>query len=146
VARRFAHAPQYHHVFRSCNRAFAQRPGERAPQWCATCDKCLFIDLVLAPFIDREELRSIFAAEPLSDPRLDESLRSLIGLGLEHKPFECVGDPDESAVALRYVSQLATWADVPRLGELARLTSPDRDIDELLEPQGRSRVPAHWLR
>jgi hypothetical protein len=110
------------------------------------CDKCLFIDLILAPFIDRATLREIFASEPVSDPRLDDSLRSLIGLGLEHKPFECVGDPDESAVALRHVSQLLQWSDVRRLGELARLTSPDRDFAELLETQGSSRVPAHWLR
>ena len=146
VAQRFAEARRYHRVFRSCNRAFAQMPEDRASQWCAHCDKCLFIDLILAPFVDRGELRAIFAAEPLSDPSLDESLRSLIGLGLEHKPFECVGDPDESAVALRQVSQLDSWADVTRLAELARLTSPDRDVAELLEPQGRSRVPAHWLR
>ena len=146
VAQRFAEARRYHRVFRSCNRAFTQRVGEREATWCGHCDKCLFINLILAPFIDRAQLREIFSSEPLSDPQLDESLRSLIGLGLEHKPFECVGDPDESAVALRQVSQLPAWADVTRLGELARLTSPDREVDELLQPQGRSRVPAHWLR
>jgi hypothetical protein len=32
------------------------------------------------------------------------------------------------------------------LGELAQLTSPDLTFQELLEPQGPSRVPAHWLR
>jgi hypothetical protein len=146
VAREFSGLTQYHHVFRSCNRAFSQRPQERAKNWCGTCDKCLFVDLILAPFIDRASLRDIFDSEPISDPRLDENLRSLIGLGLEHKPFECVGDPDESAVALGHVSRLAEWADVTRLGDLARLTSPDRDFAELLEPQGPSRVPAHWLR
>jgi hypothetical protein len=146
VAQQFARAREYHHVFRSCNRAFTQRPGDRALTWCGVCDKCLFINLILAPFIDRAELRTIFDAEPLSDARLDSSLRSLIGLGLAHKPFECVGDPDESAVALRFVSQLPEWQDVMRLGELARLTPRDQEFDELLEPEGNSRVPAHWLR
>lgn len=146
VAQRFAQAQEYHHVFRSCNRAFTQRPGDRAPHWCGLCDKCLFINLVLAPFIERDQLRAIFDAEPLSDTRLDPSLRSLIGLGFEHKPFECVGDPDESAVALRYVSQLPQWHDVSRLGELVRLTPGDRELAELLEPEGKSRVPAHWYR
>ena len=146
VAQRFAQATQYHHVFRSCNRAFTQRLGERAPTWCGVCDKCLFINLILAPFIDRGELREIFASEPLSDARLDQPLRSLVGLGMTHKPFECVGDPDESAVALRWVSELPQWRDDPRLGELARLTSPDRDFSELLQLQGSSRVPTHWLR
>jgi hypothetical protein len=69
-----------------------------------------------------------------------------VGLGQEHKPFECVGDPDEAAVALKEVSQLDEWSDVMYLQELSRLTSPDRDFDELLTPQGPSRVPAHWLR
>ncbi|MBW4029192.1 MAG: hypothetical protein HIU57_00755 [Acidobacteria bacterium] len=146
VAQQFARARDYHGVFRSCNRAFSQRPGSRATKWCGTCDKCLFINLILAPFIARDELRRIFLGEPIADPRLDETLRSLVGLGLQHKPFECVGDPDESAVALRSVSQLASWREVTRLAELARLTSPDRDFEELLEPQGPSRVPAHWLR
>jgi hypothetical protein len=146
VAQQFATAHDYHHVFRSCNRAFAQDPRERAVAWCGTCDKCLFIDLVLAPFMAREDLRDIFASEPLADRRLGGALRSLIGLGLHHKPFECVGDPDESAVALRRVSELAEWSDVTRLAELARLVSPDRDFAELLRPQGSSRVPAHWLR
>jgi len=146
VAQRFAQFPSYHHVFRSCNRAFTQDLGERAPAWCGVCDKCLFINLVLAPFIERGVLRDIFAGEPLADARLDHSLRSLIGLGLSHKPFECVGDPDESAVALRFVSELPAWRDQTRLAELARLASPDRDFTELLQPQGSSRVPSHWLR
>ena len=146
VAQQFAQAREFHGVFRSCNRAFSQRPGERAANWCGECDKCLFINLILAPFIGRDDLRRIFLGEPLANPRLDEALRSLIGLGLRHKPFECVGDPDESAVALRSVSQSPSWRDVPRLAELARLTSPDREFDELLQPQGPSRVPAHWLR
>ena len=146
VAQQFAEASEYHGVFRSCNRAFSQRPGERATNWCGQCDKCLFINLILAPFIERDELRRIFLGEPIADPRLDETLRSLVGLGIQHKPFECVGDPDESAVALRSVSQSTSWREVTRLAELARLTSPDRDFDELLEPQGPSRVPAHWIR
>ncbi len=146
VAQQFARAHEYHHVFRSCNRAFAQAPGSRATNWCGTCDKCLFINLILAPFIDRSTLREIFNAEPVADPRLDASLRSLIGLGHGHKPFECVGDPDESAVALEFISALEEWHDVPRLSELARLCGADRDFTDLLEPQGSSRVPAHWLR
>jgi len=56
VAQVFSELEQYHHVFRSCNRAFAQAPGERATQWCGECDKCLFVNLVLAPFLSRPAL------------------------------------------------------------------------------------------
>ncbi|MGB7104405.1 MAG: hypothetical protein WBD82_07400, partial [Acidimicrobiales bacterium] len=91
-------------------------------------------------------LRDIFHHEPLSDPAREEQLRVLVGEGLDFKPFECVGDPNESAVALTKVSEMGEWRDVGLLATLAREVSPDRSFDELLESQGPSRVPAHWLR
>ncbi|HUX05350.1 MAG TPA: hypothetical protein VMV53_10660 [Acidimicrobiales bacterium] len=146
VAEAFASEGDYHRVFRSCNRAFAQDNAQRAASWCGECDKCLFIDLVLAPFLARERLREIFGGEPLAERAREAQLRTLVGLGEQHKPFECVGDPDESAVALRAVSALAEWRDAPQLAEIAARTSPERTFDELLRPQGPRRVPAHWLR
>ncbi len=146
VAQMFSRLPEYHHVFRSCNRAFRQSVNERESSWCGECDKCLFINLVLAPYLPRATLSTIFGHEPLSDPARDEQLRVLVGLGAEAKPFECVGDPDESAVALKIVSHLTEWRDVHRLAEISEDTTPTRSFDELLEPQGTDRVPAHWLR
>ncbi len=142
----FSRLHQYHHVFRSCNRAFSQERERRLATWCGECDKCLFINLMLAPFLDRSTLREIFRHEPLSDPARDAQLRVLVGVGVDAKPFECVGDPDESAVALARVSELPEWRDVERLAELAHEASPDRSFNELLVSQGPSRVPAHWLR
>ena len=146
VAEVFSRLTQYHHVFRSCNRAFAQLRGQRATNWCGECDKCLFINLILAPFLSRDDLRAIFHAEPLSDPARVDQLRTLVGLGTTHKPFECVGDPDESAAALTKVSAMREWSDVTHLAEIVELVRPEHDFDELLIAQGPSRVPAHWLR
>ncbi len=146
VAREFADLAQYHHVFRSCNRAFAQAPDQRHAGWCGECDKCLFIDLMLAPFLVRADLRAIFGHEPLADPARVDQLRVLVGVGGGPKPFECVGDPDESAVALARVAAMDEWSDVAVLAALSEEVSPDRTFDELLEPLGPSRVPAHWLR
>jgi UDP-N-acetyl-alpha-D-muramoyl-L-alanyl-L-glutamate epimerase len=146
VASQFSRLTDFHHVFRSCNRAFLQATQRRSSNWCGECDKCLFINLMLAPFLSRADLFTIFASEPLSTPARFDQLRTLVGLGKDHKPFECVGDPDESAVALKRVSQLDEWSDVTFLQELSDLTSPNRDFDELLTSQGPSRVPAHWLR
>ncbi len=146
VSEAFSHLTKYHHVFRSCNRAFRQAPEQRYDTWCGECDKCLFINLMLAPFFPRAALRDIFHHEPLSDPARDAQLRVLVGAGASFKPFECVGDPDESAVALTKVTELEEWRDDERLGALARGVSPDRSFDELLVSQGPSRVPAHWLR
>ena len=145
VAEVFSRLPQYHQVFRSCNRAFTQDPATRAASWCGECDKCLFIDLVLAPFVDRAALRAMLGVEPLSDPRRLASLADLVGLGEHHKPFECVGDPDESAAALAATAHLATWRDVPALAALA-VRTPAGALDDLLEPRGPTRAPAHWLR
>jgi hypothetical protein len=146
VAQAFCQLPQYHHVFRSCNRAFSQRLDRRLDAWCGECDKCLFINLMLAPFLSRAYLRGIFGHEPLSDPAREEQLRVLVGEGVSFKPFECVGDPDESAVALAKVAAMSEWADVEFLRTLALDVRPDRTFDELLTTQGPSRVPAHWLR
>jgi hypothetical protein len=146
VAQAFSELPQYHHVFRSCNRAFAHDRDRRLETWCGECDKCLFINLMLAPFLSRSELVDIFHHEPLSDENLREQLRVLVGVGVDAKPFECVGDPDESAAALARVSALTEWRDQAGLAELARESTPARSFDELLEREGPSRVPAHWLR
>ncbi len=146
VAQEFAHHKEYHHVFRSCNRAFTQRTLERAVTWCGECDKCVFTNLILAPFVARSSLREIFGCEPLSDPARRTQLRTLVGVGVEHKPFECVGDPDECGVALCAVSRQEEWFDVAFIDELTNQLDCARPLDDLLTPQGASRVPTHWLR
>jgi UDP-N-acetyl-alpha-D-muramoyl-L-alanyl-L-glutamate epimerase len=146
VAQAFSELPHFHHVFRSCNRAFAQARERRLDTWCGECDKCLFINLMLAPFLSRSALGDIFHHEPLSDERLNDQLRVLVGVGVVYKPFECVGDPEESAAALERVSQLDEWRDQSRLAELASESKISRPFESLLEQEGPSRVPTHWLR
>ena len=145
VAQEMAQQSQYLPVFRSCNRAFAQEESKRASNWCGECDKCLFINLVLAPFVPRSALKEIFASEPLANPSLVNQLEVLVGLGSEHKPFECVGDPDESAAALQQIAGRTEWADVEHLSALAGQLRPQASFESLLIPQGENRVPAHWL-
>jgi thymidylate synthase ThyX len=145
IAQEMAKQERYLSVFRSCNRAFAQEESRRAQNWCGECDKCLFINLVLAPFVPRSKLKGIFGSEPLANPALINQLEVLVGLGSEHKPFECVGDPDESAVALLKVTDDIEWADVEHLSELADRLGPLQSFESLLTAQGENRVPAHWL-
>ena len=92
-AQQFARLTAYHGVFRSCNRAFHQDPAQRLDHWCGRCDKCCFIDLVLAPFMDARGLAAVFAGdEPLEDPANEERFRASSGWAPTTKPFECVGD------------------------------------------------------
>jgi hypothetical protein len=101
VAQRFAELPQYHPVFRSCNRAFHVDPSLRASAWCGECDKCCFIDLVLSPFLSAQDLRGVFGGtEPLDRLDLLPRFRSLLGDTDSAKPFECVGDADECRAAV----------------------------------------------
>lgn len=101
VADRFARLTRYHGVFRSCNRAFTLDPARRLDRWCGTCDKCCFIDLVLAPFLEPATLAAVFdGREPLADEGLAGRFRALLGLGDGTKPFECVGDVEECRTAV----------------------------------------------
>lgn len=93
IARYFAGLKQYHAVFRSCN------VGSKQDVWCGHCPKCLFVYLILSPFLSQEELRRIFGADMLNDPSLTETLEKLVGIQ-EEKPFECVGSRNEINAAI----------------------------------------------
>jgi hypothetical protein len=146
VAQQFAQLTAYHATFRSCNRAFAQDPARRSATWCGHCDKCLFINLMLAPFVERSTLARVLGVEPLADPDCFDQLRTLVGLGSERKPFECVGDPTECAVAVASLRTSVSWRDETNIVALDSLVTPDETLADLLAPQGVSRVPASWLR
>lgn len=128
VAERFAALPQYHPVFRSCNRAFHVDPARRASNWCGECDKCTFIDLILSPFLSPEQLRSVFGGvEPLDRPELIGQFRSLLGDTALNKPFECVGDVGECKAAVLLAADRPDRADNPVLAELRAEVLADGD-------------------
>jgi len=147
VAEQFARLPEYHRTFRSCNRAFHQSPAERLDHWCGRCDKCCFVDLVLAPFMERSELETVFAGdEPLQNPANEERFRTLLGLGAGNKPFECVGDIDECRGALVLAAQRQDRAGNELLTRLrANLgDAAPADPTTLLEPRGTHRIPDRY--
>ena len=80
------------------------RPGAPLDHWCGQCDKCCFIDLILAPFLPAADLEQIFGGrEPLADPdphgELAGRFRTLLGTSPDSKPFECVGEVSECRAA-----------------------------------------------
>ncbi len=129
VGREFAALEPYHGSFRSCNKAFYTDPARRLDHWCGQCDKCCFIDLILAPFLPATTLSRIFsqAGEPLEDPELAGKFRALLGAGA--KPFECVGEVNECRAAVLLAArrddragcrllqdlagEVASWPDAP---------------------------------
>jgi hypothetical protein len=149
IAERFAELPQYFDHFRSCNKAFRIDQALRYDHWCGVCDKCCFIDLVLAPFIDEPVLRQVFrvaGTEPLANSELADSFRTLLELTPDAKPWECVGDVSESRVAARLALARPDRKDNPMLAELVeqaeRFTDPTPA--ELARPLGRHFVPERY--
>jgi len=144
VAKRFARLTDYHQTFRSCNRAFPIEVSKRLDRWCGECDKCCFIDLVLAPFLGRVELESIFdAREPLSRPELFERFAVLVGLSPYPKPFECVGEVGECRAAAVLAAERSDRKDTELLQRLAALlpsVSPS-EVATLLAPRDPHDIP-----
>ncbi len=152
VAERFAAIPQYHGAFRSCNRSFHLDPDVRLDDWCGVCDKCCFIDLILAPFLTPDALGTIFGGrEPLADPGLAERFRTLLGTSASPKPFECVGDVDECRMATRMAAARPDRDATPLLaglvGELnrLRLDDPGTDPSRFFGVLGPHFVPDRYL-
>ena len=153
VGERFAELTRYHGTFRSCNRAFHIDTSRRLGHWCGRCDKCCFIDLILAPFMSAEQLRAVFAAdggggEPLDNPELRGKFQTLLGSGT--KPFECVGEVNECRAAVVLAGRRSDRAGTALLQELAaevtgRPDAPAEDeIEAMRHPVGASVVPAAY--
>ena len=94
IAWLFSGMKQYHDIFRSCNR------GSKTDSWCGHCPKCLFVCLILSPFLEQEEIRQIFGCDMLEDLSLKETFQKLVGIASE-KPFECVGSRNEVKESIR---------------------------------------------
>lgn len=95
IAGMFSAHRKYMPVFRSCNLGSKVSPDI----WCGECPKCLFVSLILSPFLTNDELTDIFGKDLLNDGSMSEYFTELIGKSV-HKPFECVGSVDEVNLAV----------------------------------------------
>ncbi len=98
IAQLFSKLSAYHSVFMSCNRAFKLDRRKRLQNWCLDCPKCRFTFLVLAPFMAKNKLITLFGANLLDDMEQHRGFDQLLGVS-GFKPFECVGEIEESAAA-----------------------------------------------
>lgn len=147
IAKLYAAATGYDPVVTSCNAAFKLR--DRSERWCGACPKCRFVFLAFAPFMDRDRLVGIFGVDLLADPAQLAGFRELIGVD-GHKPFECVGEVEESLVALRMLASSPQWRDAPLVGELMAAVPeqawPAVDASDVLLPGGPHHVPAAYAK
>lgn len=117
IARAFARMENYHGAFTSCNAIFRLDPELRLSSWCGNCPKCRFVFLILAPFLDPEPLHRIFGHEMFADGTQLEGFRLLTATG-GFKPFECVGEEEESVAAIRLLEDRPKWRGQPVLESL----------------------------
>lgn len=149
IARKFASTcERYFEVFTSCNRAFRIDETKRVHRWDNDCPKCRFVFLALAPFINPTRLAGIFGADLLRDKEQAEGFDALIGWNA-HKPFECVGEVEESIAAFQMLRENIAWRDhelVRRFEDeiLPHLKLPTDLQSRVLTPSTKHAIPERF--
>jgi len=135
----------YFDVFTSCNKAFKLDLNKRLDRWCGACDKCRFVFLILAPFMDKNALVRAVGTNPLNDENQIEGYRELLGIS-GHKPFECVGEVDECRWAFNQLKQNPKWQDdyVVKTLSVPDAVAPFDVSDEHLIPKELQDVMARF--
>ncbi len=149
IARAFARMQRYHAAFTSCNAIFRLDPALRAASWCCQCPKCRFVFLALAPFSEPARLRAIFGRDLLDEDGQFEGFALLTATG-GHKPFECVGEEQESVAAIRLLAQDERWRERRVVARLVAEVLPQfpaqvGDPDAVLALSDEHAVPAALL-
>jgi hypothetical protein len=147
IARAFAALPAYHGAFTSCNTVF--RLHDAAGSWCCDCPKCRFVFLALAPFLTPERLVEIFGVDLLDQPEQIPGFLALCGFEAE-KPFECVGEREESVAAFRLLADSPSWREHQvvvhaRERMLAAIPADVGRPEQVLELAGPHQIPEPFL-
>lgn len=92
---------KFGHAFSSCNLInYKQGTDNTELKWCTNCPKCANSYLLLAAFLEADELQSIFNNQDLFvKPSLQDIFKGLLGIEGAIKPFECVGEVAELRLA-----------------------------------------------
>ena len=147
IAQLFARFTAYDDVVTSCNKAF--KLHDPTARWCGDCPKCRFVALAMAPSMSRERLTHIFGRDLFADPAQVPGYLELLGIDA-HKPFECVGEVEESLVALTMLGEDPQWRDAPvvvALREAVPATAwAEASRDAVLTPGGPTFVPPAYAK
>ena len=142
IAQLFARHTAYDGVVTSCNKAF--KLHDPTVRWCGDCPKCRFVFLAMAPFMDRDRLTGIFGTDLFADPAQVPGYLELLGIDA-HKPFECVGEVEESVVALSLLDDDAPVPAALRAAVPAAAWATASRAD-VLTPGGPTFVPPAYAK
>ncbi len=135
----FSNYKQYHQAFKSCNL------GSKGETWiwCTNCPKCLFVYIILSPFLYKDELVSIFGSDLYEREDLLSTFQEILGYS-ETKPFECVGTYSEARYA---ISLLINKLDnnLPYLLQYYKDNYPlELNGSEILSYNNENNIPEHY--
>jgi len=121
IGKLFSNYKHYHFVFKSCNLG----SKEKVWNWCCDCPKCLFVYIILSPFLYKDELISIFGSDLYEREDLLETFKEILGYS-DTKPFECVGTFGEARYA---ISLLIAKMDKEKLPYLLKYYFDNYDLE-----------------
>ncbi|MCP4395377.1 MAG: hypothetical protein GY804_14095 [Alphaproteobacteria bacterium] len=143
---------KYHSVFTSCNKAFKLDENKRIEHWCGDCDKCRFVFLALAPFMEKQDLLKTFNDKNLlNDINQKSGYEELLGLS-NFKPFECVGEIEECIAALSVLTNHKDWKYdllITSFGKALFNNTPytnsnKKMLEEALKPSSEYNMPVKY--
>lgn len=109
IAQLIANEKEFHQIFSSCNKNFTLS-NIVLSNWCGACPKCAFTFILMAAFCNKDSIMNIFGENFLDKPELLPLYKQLFGFE-GHKPFECVGTPEEATVAMSMIHDKNEFED-----------------------------------
>lgn len=144
----FSHYPKYFSVFSSCNKNFKQNMNSSTPLWCGECAKCLFVFVTLSAFLPKEKVLNIFGKNLFEKEELIAQYQELLGIK-NHKPFDCVGTPEEVKLAFYLTYKKESYKKMPVMQMFYNKFSDhfdaiERSSNDLLLVSGENDVPEEF--
>jgi hypothetical protein len=148
IAKLFTHYPQYFAVTTSCNANWRILEEKPANLWVHSDPKTAFVFALYAAFLPRETLTQIFGGLTFDAPEAQTLYRELLGLQ-GHKPFECVGTPEETKAAFLLAHKRGDLEDTKAMQMFVRdvlplVNDPMRKIESSLKPSTDHRIPREF--
>lgn len=139
IAEMFAEYKKYFPLFSSCNEIIKTSQKARKRRWCGICAKCVFVFLMLSPFLSKKDLLKIFGKNIFGNRSLVPTFRDLLGFG-KMKPFDCVGTFEEARAAL-WLAAKKYKTDIVVKTFLRRIKNPEKLVAQVMKTAPAPTLP-----
>ncbi len=145
IAKIFSNYPKYFETFTSDNSVFKIKKGMREhPRWSSDSPKSLSSYILLAPWINDEELVQIFGQDFLNRPDLQEMFLALLGVQGDNI-LDCVGTPDELKLSLSLLNQQERFLNsklmLLAIEKSVFLDNPDKELESAMKISNNHAIP-----